>query len=392
VASVLIFVLAAVLLAGCAGDAVVFAPTPLPPDLSPIAYGHPSSAFTVIAPRNWAVYETNTPTLAATAFSSPNETDPTLTIAVIRLSDALSDDAFGALLDRWQTQLRPDVDRYVEVDRQAMGDGSWRLAGVRRLAGGTSQALNTFIQRSGSNLALIETAIPNNPQDAAQLERVINSVVVNPGAPLEPTTVETLATARAASVGVIHVYAWSTAGGVFFITGEIANFGGTTLVDVPIVADLLGVDGRVLGGAEDVAMGYGILPGGFAPFSLRFGQGQPPDGARFDVRVGSAATGEGEGRTLVSEAQFQTRDESRFDSLGRFIVSGEIEHVGADVAASPRVVVTVFDAAQNVIGAAFADVGVARLAPGERARYEVALPELGGDPATFSVMVQGIAE
>ncbi len=378
------------LLTGCSGDAVVFAPTPPPPDLSPLPYAHPSGAFTVIAPRNWALYETNAPTLAATAFSRPGETDPVLLVAVVNLGATLGDDAFGALLDRWQTQLRPDVTRYVEVSRQAMGDGSWRLTGARALPGGGAEPLNTFIQRSGERLALIEVVMPAAAGEQAQMQQIINSFIINPAAPLEASGVEALANARPASIGIIHSYAWSTADGVFFITGEVANFGGTTLVDLPVRAVLMSADGGVLAGAEDVAMGYGILPGGFAPFSLRFGQGQPPGSVRFDVQVGGSETAP-DARALVSEAQFRTEDTSGFDALGRFVVSGQIEHIGDTVAASPRVVVTVFDAAQNVIAAGFAEVGVAQIAPGERARYEVAIPELGGEPATFSVMVQGVS-
>lgn len=379
------------LLTACSGDAVVFAPTPPPPDLSPLPYAHPSGVFTVIAPRNWAIYETNTPTLAATAFSRPGESDPALTVAVVNLGAALSDDAFGALLDRWQTQLRPDAGRYVEVSRQAMGDGSWRMTGARTLASGEAQSLNTFIQRAGDRLTLIEVVLPDDAGEQAQMGQIVNSVVVNPGAPLEASGVEILANARPASIGVIHTFAWTTDEGVFFITGEVANFGGATLVDLPVRATLLSADGGVLAGAEDVAMGYGILPGGFAPFSLRFGQGQPTGSLRFAVQIDGGG-GAADGRALVSEAQFRTQDESTFDSLGRFVVSGEIEHIGETTAVSPRVVVTVFDAAQNVIAASFADVGVDQLAPGERARYAVAIPELGGEPATFSVMVQGERE
>lgn len=386
----LIFLSLILCLTACSGDAVVFAPTPPPPDLSPLPYMHSGGAFTVIAPRDWSVYETNTPTLAATAFSRPGEADPVMTIAVVNLGETLSDAAFSTLLDRYQTQIRADSDRYAETSRAAMGDGSWRMSGVRALPGGRSQPLNTFIQRSGERLSVIEVALPSDTAEQAQLQRVINSVVISPASPLEATRVETLAEARPASLAVIHVYAWSTDAGVFFITGEVANFGSQTLTELPVRAALRREDGAVVAGAEDVVMGYGILPGGFAPFSLRFGQGQPPESFTFGVEVGSEGAA-ASARALVSEAQFRTRDESSFDPLGRFIVSGEIEHIGDTPAQQPRVVVTVFDAAQNVIAAGFSDLGVATLAPGERARYEVAIPELGGDPATFSVTVQGIA-
>jgi len=50
--------------AACQNNAVVFAPTPAPEDLSPLRYEHPGGAFTVDVPREWSVFTQNTAQLA----------------------------------------------------------------------------------------------------------------------------------------------------------------------------------------------------------------------------------------------------------------------------------------------------------------------------------------
>jgi hypothetical protein len=71
------------------------------------------------------------------------------------------------------------------------------------------------------------------------------------------------------------------------------------------------------------------------------------------------------------------------------VIQGTVENVGDAVARQPRAVVTVFDAAQNVIAAGYVDLSTTMLAPGESAAYEIAIPDFGGDPVTTSTMVQG---
>src|SRR5215207_3908309 len=117
---------------GCGSGAVMFAPTPLPPDLSPVAYTHPGGIFRLVAPRTWAVYEQNTTAMASASFSVPGETEPSLLFAVMNPGIELNSASFGELISQYQTQVRPDIDRYSELSRQAMGDGSWRMTGLRR--------------------------------------------------------------------------------------------------------------------------------------------------------------------------------------------------------------------------------------------------------------------
>src|SRR5690606_2250976 len=106
-----------ILLAGCSGGAVVFAPTPAPPDLSPMRYDHPSGAFSVAVPRHWPVFTQHTTALASATFSPP-DVQMRLTFAVLQLADDAT--AFGDLIDRYQTNVRTDSGRYKEENREAM--------------------------------------------------------------------------------------------------------------------------------------------------------------------------------------------------------------------------------------------------------------------------------
>lgn len=388
-----IFLLSLILiLAGCSGGAVVFAPTPAPPDQSPLQYDHPSGAFSMVVPRQWSVYEQNTTTLATAAFSAPNSDQPALLVAVINLGHEVGADEFGAILDLYQTQVRSDTGHYVEQSREAMGDGSWRMTGLRSVVGGGTEPLNTFLQRSGSFIALLDVLIPTDDARMQALQGIINTLVIHPEAALDATDITTLAYAKDGSLGVLHVATWNTPAGVFFVTGEVANYGMTTVSGVPVSVDLRTADGVNVAGAVDQIMGYGIPPGGFAPFSLRFGGGQPSLATIYSVALGGQGWDEAASETvLYGQNEMTWTDESQFDSFNRLIISGTVTNISTQNIRQPRATVTVFDRAQNVIAAGFADVTAPELAPGQTAPFEITLPEIGGAPENYIVNIQGTA-
>jgi hypothetical protein len=375
------------LLAGCSSGAVVFAPTPLPADQSPASYNHPSGAFSAVVPRQWAVYEQNTTTLASAAFSAPGDDQPSVLFAVINLGHELDSDEFGSVIDLYQTQVRSDTGRYVEQSREAMGDGSWRMTGLRSSPGGAQQ-VNTFIQRDGTFIGLIDVVLPDDEAEQATLQRVVNSFSVGQDASLEPTDLTTLAYAKESSLGVLHVATWNTPNGVFFVTGEVANYGLTAVDSVPVHVDLRSADGLVVLGAVDTVLSYGIPPGGFAPFSLRFGQGQPSNAATYTVRLGGEDWQPTE-PALFGQNEMTWTDKSSFDSFNRLVVDGTVTNVSDKTIRQPRATATVFDGEQNVIAAGYADITPDALTPGVSADFEISLPEMGGSAENYIVNIQG---
>ncbi|HYO89361.1 MAG TPA: FxLYD domain-containing protein, partial [Candidatus Limnocylindrales bacterium] len=359
---------AALLLGACSGGgAVVFAPTPLPPDESPLAYTHPSGAFSLDAPRRWSLHEQYTSQLATAAFTPPGGDEPLIMTSAVNLGDEAESAAFSDLITRYQTQARPDLEDYIETGREPMPDGSWRISGYRTLPGGRQQPVNTFIELDGPLMAVTEVLLPGDPAVTAALEAAANSLRLTPPGSLSPADLSAFTYARAADLSVVHIHAWTTPEGVFYVTGELANSGVTAVASVPIEVTLLTADGTPLTGAVDRTMGHAIPAGGFAPFSLRFGGGQPDLARGFSVRAGG---GTAEPDAVVAGAEsLAWTDSATFEDANLLTVSGDVTNTGTDYVRGLRAIATVFDAAQNVIGAAYADLQPPTLAPGESAPY-----------------------
>lgn len=382
-------VLLALALAGCSGGAVVFAPTPVPPDTSPFPYMHPSGAFTVRVPRSWAVQEQNTIQLAAASFSAPGTDEPALRFAVINTGLPVDAALLGEVITDYQTQVRADVRQYKEVLRQAMGDGSWRMSGLRQTVGGETQSLNTFIQRSGTYIGVAEVILPADPALLASYQTVVNTFTMGESQSLQPAESSALADVWGNPLEILNLSTWTTPAGVFFITGEVVNRSAAWALDVPVRAVLETAEGLPVAEAVDVVMGYGLPPGGFAPFSLRFGQGQPAMSIGYRLSLG------GDGWTTTPQAVLYGTDEltwddqSTFEAGGVLVISGSAVNISAQTIRAPRAVATVFDAAGRVIAAGFSDFSP-ELAPGASAAFRIAIPDLGAAPANYILNIQGL--
>lgn len=374
-------------LTACGAGAVQFAPTPLPPDTSPMTYTHPSQAFSITIPRDWAIFEQNLTTFASVAFAPPSSDQPLLRIAVTRTQPIADINAF---ITRYQTQIRPDRNRYTEQERQLMPDGSWRITATLSDAVRTPRPLNTFIQQNGAFLAVIDTLIPRDEALLTALERAVNTFALNDDAEFEGD-VEALTRSATRQLEIANVSLWTNPEGVFFITGEIANHGQTSINSVPIEAVLLNDDGMQLAGALTTSMGHALTPGGFAPFGLRFGQGQPFEAQNFRLTI----TGDEE-RTqapdnLVLSPQITWTDAIQIAQEGQIFVVGTVENRAEQALYDVRIVVTLFDEAGRVIGAGFANADASVLAPDATADYVVLVADVGGLAANYVVNVQALA-
>jgi hypothetical protein len=377
-------------LTGCGSGAVVFAPTPLPPDVSPLRYDHPSGAFSVVVPRNWPVFTQYATTLASASFSPPDSVAPLLTLAVVNLGQQPDAAAFAGWIDQYQAQIRADAAHYKEENRQAMGDGSWRMTGLRTMPGGETYQVNTFMERVGTSVGIVEVTLPEDAALAAALQDAINTFHINAESALEPTDLSVLVSLAGSTLNVFNVATWSTPEGVFYVTGEVANYGTSPAVDLPVRAVLKTAEGLPVAEAVDMPMGYAVLPGGFAPFSLRFGQGQPGLTTNYEVIVGSPDWQPQSDVVVYGPQDLSWIDESAFDEQGRLVVSGMVTNIGQNLLRNPRASVAVFNASQQVIAARFVDLDVPELRPNESTPFEITLPELGGEPAQYVVNIQAL--
>ena len=377
-------------LTGCGSGAVVFAPTPLPPDVSPLRYDHPSGAFSVIVPRSWPVFTQYATTLASASFSPPDSTAPLLTLAVVNLGQQPDAAAFSGWIDQYQADIRADAAHYKEESRQAMGDGSWRMTGLRTIPGGETRQINTFMERTGTSVGIIEVTLPQDAALTAALQDTINTFQINPESALQPTDFSVLVSLAGSTLDVLNVSAWTTPEGVFYVTGEVANYGTSPAVDLPIRAVLLTSDGLPVAEAVDMPMGYAVLPGGFAPFSLRFGQGQPGLTSHYEVILGSPEWQPQSDVVVYGPQDLSWIDESTFDDEGQLVVSGMVTNIGQNLLHRPRASVAVFDSNQQVIAARFVDLDVPELGPNESTAFQITLPEIGGEPAQYVVNIQAL--
>lgn len=380
-------ILMVILLAACSGGAVIFAPTPAPADASPTAYTHPSGVFSINMPRQWPVYEQYTTNLVSASFAPPNSSETAITVSVIDLGQEIDSQTFGQLIEQYQAQVRPDIETYSEQNREALGDGSWRMTGLRLAPAGGTEQVNTFLQRDGSQFAVLEVVVPEDPVLAGQLELAANTLSLSSISTLSPADFSTLAFVKPASLGFLHVATWTTPEGVFFITGEVANYGASLVSNLPVEAAFLTADGLSAGGAIDTIIGYGIEPGGFAPFSLRFGGGQPSIAQDFTLRLGGETWQNDPDAVIYGANALEWTDVSGFNADGNLTISGEITSVKDSSVYNLRVFVTVFDGQQRVIGAAWADV-TPQLLAGESVNYSLILPDLGGDPVNYIIGAQ----
>jgi len=343
--------------------------------------------FSVELPRNWTVYTQNTTELVSATFTAPDEVEPSLTFTVVNLGEEVDSVAFGDIINRYQREIRPDVAQYTEQNRQAMGDGSWRLTGLRQTAGNATQQVNTFIERSGTFIAIIDVVLPSDMTRLDVIERAINTFEIDPSTNIGVTDLEALSAVRQSDLKIVNVSSWVAQSGVLFITGEVNNNSSATLQDVPIRARLLDANGRSIAEAAGTVMGYHIAPGEFAPFSLRFEQGQPPDAASYILALGDE-TWRPQSVPLVADAELDWTDESQLTDEGQLIVTGNVTNTGETPVTNPLAIITVFDSKRRVIAAAALPLTPAQIAPGDTTEFTAQIPELGDDPEFYIVNIQ----
>lgn len=381
----LVFILSA-LLTACGSGAVVFAPTPLPPDLSPVTVLHPSGVFALNVPPDWSQYvQDDGGPVVSMSFSPPGYNAPVLTAAVIHLTDEHPD--LALLASDYQALHRPDQLRYVETARSPQADGAWRFSGVRTLSDGTQIPLNTFIQSQGAYISVVEAALTGQPELDAALQIAVNSLNINTAADLTTADISALSFVHTASLEIQNAAAWSNRTGVLFVTGEIANHTGQPIANMPVRVALTDENGTVLVEASDIAMGYQISPRGFAPFSLRFGQGQPVDAVGFKVTMGDHPA-EAPLQTVITTPDLTWTDSSEFTIEGHLLVTGTVTNNSGRTVYDPLTMVTVFDGSGDVIGAWYQPFTITEIGAGDTVNYEVRVLEIGGGAINYIVDIQ----
>ncbi|MEQ9028672.1 MAG: FxLYD domain-containing protein, partial [Aggregatilineales bacterium] len=233
-------------------------------------------------------------------------------------------------------------------------------------------------------IGVLDVVLPSGTEaQSTELEQIVNTFSLNPDAELAPTETTVLIAAAQADLEVRDVSAWWTSNGVFFITGEVLNHSGTALTDITLVTNLYDTAGNTIAQANDHVMGYAILPGEFAPFSLRFDQ--PTDAVRYTLTLDGGVPLEDP--IITEDALTWTFESTRTDE-GHLLVNGEVTNTGNRTARNALLTITVFDENGDVIAAGFILLDDTRIDPDQTVPYSIRVPEIGGEPANFFINVQ----
>ncbi len=390
----LAWMIVVLLLAACDGT-ILPAPdggTPVAPIVSGLTnlpeYVHPDGLFRLALPASWSAGDLGDGSAALVTFG-PSGSTPLLTVYAVNTGAALDEAAFQGAMEAY---LAADYNAGLTVrDTSAMGDGSWRAAGVRQ-RGGVATPVNVFMQRDGAIFSALETAVPaGDAVQMALLTHIINSYRVDPAAawpvglagqvPAVPPELILVA----GNLTFSGLLTWQAPDGAWVVSGRVANRAPYALEQVTIRAALQDSLGQTLiesGGGVPVA----VLPDGeYAPFTLRFDSGRPAAAFRLALAA--------EGRqatdalaTYYGPEHFDWEDRAEYDSEGRLHILGTVWNVGDARALDVQALVTVFDPADRVAGTV-AQPAAATLDPGQSARFDAPVPVLGGDPAHYLVVM-----
>lgn len=175
------------------------------------------------------------------------------------------------------------------------------------------------------------------------------------------------------------------------MTGEVVNNSASLLTNIPVRAVLQTTDGLPVAEAVDTVMGYGIPPGGYAPFSLRFGQGLSSQTTTYDLVLGNQDWESDNQRLIYGPDEMTWQEDFKVESDGALTISGNVTNASGKTIRNPRAVATIFDSAGRVIAAAFTDIA-AQLEPDQQAPFSITVRELGGQPANYILNVQGLGD
>lgn len=388
-----------VFLAGCAVE------TPTPSLIDPtgfVTYVHPTGVFSLSLPPEWIVNDTSDNRALNVTFSPPGEPDPLIGIYVIDLdlltdtplpetSAAYNNAAFEGVLEAYRAVHYSTSDlAYKELERSLQPDGSLRVKFLLDTPQGTTQH-NDFIQVVKPYFIAMRVRIPDDPAQFRTVSRIVDTFTVSQEAGWRSASNDEQFAAGQDAVGFVNLNAWVDHSGGFVIVGQVKDQTDQALEFVRITAQLYDAENQLLAEQDDFVSSDMMLPGEFTPFSIVFSDGLPPGTVRYDLNA-SARYADLSTRNFYGFQNFAVSSEAEFDDNGFLVISGQVRNEGGQAARLVKVIVTIFDDNQRVIGTDTTLVDTQRLAPGETSSYSMIFVELGGVPGTFLVSAQGLAE
>jgi hypothetical protein len=382
-------------LAACDAQPVVLVATPVPADANFRIYQHPTGVFSLRLPPDWAVRDVSRGDALRVEFSPPNNSGLPLLVYVVNTGAVMGTNELLTAMEDYQKVVNGDSAVYTETGRVAQGDGSWRIAGLRRTPIGTRQ-LNTFLQANKTYLSALEADVTDLSEgQLTTLRAILNTFRVNPDAVISVSSLQAAPLDVEGAGGALEfssLYAWTNPQGTFIINGLVKNAALEPMEAIRVTALLFDGSSNVLAEQPEVIAVEMLEPGLTAPFSIRFRGGKPSQTVRYELR-GAARYAELTRQTYLNNDQFlQGNVLATYNADGFLTVSGDVVNKTQGLARFVKAIVAVLDEQGRVAATDSVFLSKPDLLPGEAAKFEVVFYELGGSAARFELRIEGKTE
>ncbi len=381
------------ILVACQASPVILVATPIPADSSYHTYHHPSGAFTIRLPADWSIRDVSSGEAVRVEFSPPGNQGLPLTVYVVNTGKVLDAGALLNAINTYQAAVNGDAAVYHELSRNAQGDGSWRLIGIRQTPIGPRQ-LNTFLQADKAFLSALEADITDADETRlSQLRSIINTYRADPTVTLTAAHIEALpgvgVNTSSGTLSFGGLLSWTDSEGAFNINGELTNNSSDGLEAVRVTAQMVDAKGDVIAEQGDVIDARVLAAGEAAPFSIRFRNGKPSGAVRYELQASARGAQYNLSGYLGPDSFLKGNEIANYDRSGYFVVSGDVVNQIKQPAHAVRVTVTVYDAEQRVVASQSEFVEKSDLLPGESSHYAVTFYQLAGNAARFVTKIDG---
>jgi hypothetical protein len=379
--------------AACATSPVVVVATPVPLDAQFRTYRHPSGVFKLRLPADWSVRDLSHGDTIRVEFSPPGNAGLPVTVYVVNTGTVLDAASLLDAINRYQAALNGDSSVYHEVSRNAQGDGSWRLAGVRQTPIGP-RLLNTFLQADKSFLSAIEVDL-TDANDAMQqtLRAIINTYRVDPTVVIGASQIQAPEGVSAnTSSGVLAfggLYTWTNPQGAFIVNGEVTNQSGGPLEGIRITAILYDAQNKALVEQANVIPLEVLDDKAKAPFSIHFRNGRPSQAVRYELQAAARNAEYAISTHLGDDSFIRGNDKAQYNANGYLTVSGDVVNKTQGAARYIKATVTLYNEQQQVVATDNAFLSKPELLPGETSHFEVTFYEVGGNAARYVITIEG---
>jgi hypothetical protein len=382
----------AILSSACDSSPVVVVATPVPVDARFHTYRHPTGVFSLRLPPDWSVRDVSQADAVRVEFSPPGNTGLPMTVYVINTGAPVGTANLLDAINRYQAVINGDASVYTEVSRNAQGDGSWRLAGIRQTPIGPRQ-LNTFLQADKSFLSAIEVDITDaNDATLQTLRAIVNTLRIDSTVIIGASNIQApQGSAVTTSSGVLvfgGLYTWTNPQGAFIVNGQVANQSGGPLEGIRVTCILYDAQNNALTEQANVIPVEVLDDKATAAFSIHFRSGKPSQAVRFELQAAGRNAEYALKVHLGSDAFIRGNEKAVYSPGGYLTISGDVVNKTQGPAYFIKANVIVYDDQQRVVGTDSAFLSKPDLLPGETGHFEVPFYEIGGNAVRYEISIE----